>query len=287
MPTPQSDFVLNNGTKIPSVIYGSYNAKGDDGVDAMVFALDKANYRGIDTALFYNNHESVAKALKRTKVPRDQIFLQTKIWPTQMRDPEKWLDVCIEELGTYIDCFMIHWPIVLKPEGDRVIDTEWDFIKTWKLMEKLPKEKCRSIGVCNFTKKQLQQLLDATDVVPVINQCEFHPELPQQKLVDFCQEHKILPQAYRPMAKGQIFNDTIKGIAEKHKCDPGQVCLSWNVIRGVDVMPKSATESRIISNRALISLDESDMEKIGLLGAKNYRSVSAVKPTGVDYFDEE
>lgn len=286
MPTAPKEFKLNDGLTVDSVIFGSYNNKGDDGVDAIVYALDEAGYRGIDTAFFYKNHDAVARALKKTKVPRDEIFLQTKIWPTQMREPEKWLDEAIKELGTYVDCFMIHWPIPLKPEGDRVLDKEWDFVKTWKLMEKIPKSKARSIGVSNFTVSQLQTLLKETDVVPVVNQCEFHPQLPQQELVDFCHAHKILPQAFRPLAKGQVLNDTIKAIAKKHSCDPGQVCLSWNVIRGVAVLPKSATQSRIISNRELVTLTDEDMAEINKLGSAHFRSVSSVKVLGLDYLDE-
>lgn len=286
MPTPVKQFTLNNGIKVDSVLFGSYNNKGDDGVDAIVYALDKAGYRGIDTASYYNNHDAVKGALQKTKVPREEIFVQTKIWPTQMREPEKFLDQFIEELGTYVDCFMIHWPLPLKPEGDRVIDTDWDFVKTWKLMEKIPKSKARSIGVSNFTVKQLDRLLKETTVVPVINQCEFHPELPQQELVDFCISHKVLPQAFRPLAKGQVLNGTIQEIAKKHNCNPGQVCLSWNVIRGVCVLPKSSHPERIVSNHELIDLTDDEIAEINKLGVKHNRTASAVKIVGIDYFDQ-
>lgn len=278
-------FKLNTGAKIPSVLYGSYKSDGDNGVKAMVYAFDEAGYRGVDTALYYDNHDFVRQALERTKVPRDQLTVQTKIWPTQMRDVEKWVDAAIKELGTYIDVLLIHWPFPLLPDEPKRLDEHWDFVKTWKLMEKLPKEKVRSIGVSNFRKQDLELLLEKTDVVPVVNQCEFHPQLPQQELVDFCLDHKIVPQAYRPLGKGNFLNEEILlMIAQKHGVDAGQIALSWNVQRGVCVLPKSTTPGRIVSNHQLVRLDEEDWALLHKLGKSNNRTCFSKPIYGFEYF---
>lgn len=277
-------FKLNNGIEIPSVLYGSYKAEGDDGVDSIVYALDEAGYRGIDTALFYKNHSSVRDALKKTKIPREQITVQTKIWPTQMQDPEKWLNVALKELDTYIDVLLIHWPYPLVDGEDKKLDKNWDFVKTWKIFEKFPKDKVRSIGVSNFTIDNLKELLANTDVVPVVNQCEFHPELPQQELVDFSLQHKIIPQAYRPLGKGSHANDIVNKIAAKHNADAGQVTLSWNVQRGVIVLPKSTTPKRILSNNKLVKLDEEDLAALKELGKRNNRTCPSIGIYGYDIF---
>lgn len=276
---------LNNGVDIPTVLYGSYKSTGDEGSEAMIHALDKAGYRGIDTALVYGNHADVRKAIHETKVPRKDFIVQTKLWPTQMRDPAKWLDQCVNELGTYIDIFMIHWPIPLK--GPQEIDDEWDFVETWKLMEKLPKDKVRAIGVSNFTRQQLERLLKETTTVPVVNQCEFHPQLPQPELVEYCLKHNIVPQAYRPLLHGETSNPTVEAIAKKHNVDPGQVLLSWNVQRGVVVLPKSSTPSRIESNHRLVKLDDDDFKQIAELGKAHNRTCTPLKFYGFDYFKEQ
>lgn len=275
-------FELNNKIPIPTVLYGSYKAEGDDGVDSIVYALDEAGYRGIDTALFYKNHDSVREALKKTKIPREQITLQTKIWPTQMQDPEKWIDVAIKELDTYIDVLLIHWPYPLVDGESQKLDKDWDFVKTWKILEKIPADKVRSIGVSNFTVKNLEDLLPHVAVTPAVNQCEFHPELPQQELVDFCLKHKIIPQAYRPLGKGTHANDIVNKVAAKHNVDAAQVVLSWNVQRGVIVLPKSTTPSRIKSNIELIKLDEEDLAEISQLGKRNNRTCGSEGIYGFD-----
>lgn len=275
-------FELNNKKSIPTVLYGSYKADGDDGVDSMVYALDEAGYRGIDTAIMYKNHDSVREALKKTKIPREQITLQTKIWPTQMQDPEKWIDAAIKELDTYIDVLLIHWPYPLVEGEDKKLDKNWDFVKTWKILEKLPADKVRSIGVSNFTIKNLEDLLPHVAVTPAVNQCEFHPELPQQDLVDFCLKHKIIPQAYRPLGKGTHANEIVNKIAAKHGVDAGQVALSWNVQRGVIVLPKSTTPSRIKSNIELIKLDDEDLAAISELGKRNNRTCTSDGIYGFD-----
>ena len=281
--TPTPVFTLNDGTKISSVLYGSYKSAGDLGVKAMKYALDEAHYGGIDTASFYGNHDEVKKAIEVSETPRDQIILQTKLWPTQMRDPAGHVDKFVEELGTYIDVLLIHWPWPLK-EG-KELDKDWDFVKTWKLMEKLPKSKVRSIGVSNFRKQDLEKLLAETDVVPVVNQCEFHPELPQPELVDFCLKHKIIPQAYRPLARGAVNVPEINQLAKKYSCDAGQIALSWNIKRGVIVLPKSTTESRIKSNNTFIDLTDEDMKVLEPLGLKKNRTCGSMGNYGFEYFD--
>lgn len=278
-------FKQASGVEVPSVLYGSYKSNAEEGIKAMLFAIDKAGYKGIDTALKYGNHDEVRQVLEQMKAPRESICLQTKLWPTEMREPEKYIDVAIKELGTYIDFLFIHWPIPLK--GERIVDEDWDFMQTWKILEKIPKDKVKAIAVSNFRLKDLKKLLAECDVRPAVNQCEFHPELPQQDVVDFCLKNDIRPQAYRPLARGQVNDPILQQIAKKHNADPGQVALSWNVQRGVSVLPKSVTESRIISNNTLIDLDEEDLNQIAELGKRKNRTCGSSNIYGYEIFDEE
>lgn len=289
-------FDLNSGYKIPVVGFGTYAANGDEGYHAVVEAL-KSGYRHIDTAFIYGNEDQIGRAIKDAGVPREEIFVTTKVWPTDARNPEKSLDRSLKLLGLdYVDLLLMHWPYPLKPDPENPgsfsgagIDDEWDYFKTWDLFQKLPKSKVRSIGVSNFTNKNLEKLLSDknTTIVPAANQFELHPWNPEPELVKFNQKHGIVVQAYSPVGRGKGSNDeVVQAIAKKHNADPGQVVLSWNVKRGVVVLPKSATPSRIKSNLHIIDLDADDVAKLDGLGKNPERIVSTERIYGRDIFQD-
>lgn len=275
---------LNSGASIHQIGLGTWRSTGEsDGYNAVLAAL-KAGYRHIDTAAIYRNEGQVGKAIRDSGIPREEIFVTTKLWCTQQQEAEKALDQSLERLGLdYVDLYLMHWPvplgqsqikdgnllcIPLLPSGKRdVVTGTWDFIKTWESMQKLPKEKARAIGVSNFSIKQLQQLMDSPNfkIVPAINQCELHPRLPQDELVQWCHSKGIYMEAYSPLGSNDapiLSEPLILDIAKKLNVTPAQVVISWHCQRGYIVLPKSITPSRIESNLQTFKLPEEDFQAI-------------------------
>lgn len=285
-------FTLNTGAKIPTVAFGTYGAGDKEIYDAVSTAL-KVGYRHIDAAYYYQNEKPVGKAIRDSKIPREDIFVTTKCWPTQMQDPAKALNVSLENLGLeYVDLYLMHWPVATIPDPEKEfswglgLDKSIDYIDIWEKFQQLPKEKVRAIGVSNFTVNKLEKLLasERTSTVPATNQCEFHPNLPQTKLVNFCLDHKIVPEAFCPLARGQVDDPVVKKIADEHGVTPGQVVLSWNVERGVVVLPKSVTPSRIESNLKTVKLSDKNMEDLAELGKNPHRLIKQ-SVDGIDIFE--
>lgn len=284
---------LNTGKLIPAIGFGTWRLDGLDCYEKVMLALEKG-YRHIDTAAVYGNEEFVGRAIRESKVPREEIFVTTKLAPSAMRNPEAALEESLMRMGlSYVDLYIMHWPIPRKGKpGDLCsngveIDHEWSDIQTWELMQKLPKELARSIGVSNFTVDRLQKLLDAetTTDVPVVNQVEMHPLLPQPELVQFCHKHKIIPEAYCPLARGEIDHPIISAIAEKHQVEPSTIALSWAVQRGTAVIPKSGNPERIAGNLKTIHLSDKDMEQMAIVGARPRRLVSSEQVVGTEVFE--
>lgn len=292
MPTPT--LKLNSGYEIPIVGFGTYAATGDEGYQALLEAL-KAGYRHIDTAFIYGNEAEVGRAIKDSGVPREEIFVTTKVWPTDARNPAKSLERSLKLLQLdYVDLLLMHWPYALKPDpenpgafGGAGIDEDWDFTQTWELFQQLPKSQVRTIGVSNFTIKNLEKLLadPKTKTVPAANQFELHPWYPCSELVKYCQDKGLVVEAYSPVARGKgTGNDIVEAIAKKHNAQPGQIVLSWNVKRNVVVIPKSATPARIAANLQIVNLDDEDMAKLEELGKSPERIVSTERIYGRDIF---
>lgn len=273
------NFKLNTGAEIPAIALGTWESPNDV-VATAVYEAIKAGYRHIDTAAIYKNEEGVGKginkALNDLNIKRSEIFVTTKLWLTDFRDPAKALDISLEKLfpgqkDAYVDLYLMHWPFAMK-EGTEKYDDSISFNECYASMEKLPESKARAIGVSNFTISNLKKLLATAKKTPATNQVELHTRLPQQKLVDFLLSGNygspvhdgkiILPQAYSPMARGNLDNDTIKKIADKHKCSPANVVLSWGILRHTNVLPKSVTPERIRANFAFIKLDQEDIDAI-------------------------
>ncbi|KAJ7129003.1 aldo/keto reductase [Mycena crocata] len=267
-------FTLNNGTKIPSVGMGCWmgGVGGGERVYNMCLTALKLGYRHFDTASGYANEEYVGRAIRDSGIPRSDIYLTTKLGNVDHHRVKDAFEDSLKKLGVdYVDLYLLHWPIAVL--NGKVIspDESPTFIETWKEIEKLlPSGKVKTIGVSNFSIKNLSALLTHCSVIPATNQVELHPCLPQDELKAYCEEKNILLTAYSPLGRGTTFleDSTINGLAEKNKASPAQIVLSWAVQRGTIVVPKSEDEGRMLANITLVPLLAEDMTVINGLHQK-------------------
>lgn len=268
-----TSFTLNTGAKIPAVGLGTWQS--DPGqVRAAVAHAIKVGYRHIDCAYCYGNEDEVGQGVKEgleaTGLKRSDLFITTKLWCTYHTRVEQNLDMSLKSLGLdYVDLYLMHWPVAMnpegnhekfpkKPDGSRDLILERKPVDTYKDMEKLLQTgKVKAIGVSNFSKKFLEQLLPNVSVMPAANQIENHPLLPQQEIVDFCKEKGIIVEAYSPLGSTGsplMKKEAVVKVAEETGASPGSILLSYHVARGVVVLPKSVTPSRIEENLTIVKL---------------------------------
>ncbi|HET6866878.1 MAG TPA: aldo/keto reductase [Solirubrobacteraceae bacterium] len=233
---------LNDGNHIPQLGFGVFQVPADETAETVGHAL-ATGYRAVDTAAAYGNEEGVRDGLLASGLDRGDVFVTTKLFNDDHgRDrARRAFAESLEKLGgDYIDLYLIHWPI---PSRDQ-------YVETWETLCSLREEgSVRSIGVSNFQIEHLERIVDATGVVPAVNQIELHPRLQQPELRRFHSEHGILTEAWSPLGKGQLLDDpVIEDIASAHDRTPAQVVLRWHIQLGNVVIPKSATPSRIEEN---------------------------------------
>lgn len=251
------NILLNSGATMPVLGLGVYNVTDEDEVVTAIKTSVDAGYRLIDTASFYKNEESVGIGIKESAIPREDLFITTKIWNTAQRlgDVEGAFHRSLERLQLdYIDLYLIHWPV------------QGCFINTWKELEKIfHSGKARSIGVSNFNIHHLEELSAVSDLVPAVNQFEYHPLLNQQELVTYCQNKGIVPQAYSPLARGAYLdNPVIMEIGKKYGKNNVQVGLRWELQHGVAIIPKSSAKERIISNSNIFDFELTEEEMVSI-----------------------
>ncbi|KAF8928723.1 NADP-dependent oxidoreductase domain-containing protein [Dissophora ornata] len=292
---------LNTGASIPLVGLGTWQGRENAIKDAVKVAL-KAGYRHIDTAWIYGNEKEVGEALKESNVPREELFITTKLWNNSHRpeDVLPALEVSLKNLGLdYIDLYLMHWPIafksgpvpLVKDEEGKVLLEDVEVIETYKAMEDLiATGKTKAIGVSNFTVKSLEKLLEVAKIVPAANQVELHPENPQWELLEYCNSKGIHLTAYCPLGSSDsllIKRDEVTKIAEKHNSSNASVLIAWGVQRGTSVIPKSVTESRIVSNFKDTVLDEEDLKVLkGLTeGKASHRYCEPLTMWGIEVFN--
>ena len=251
---------LNNGVEIPQVGLGVFRAKEGAEVERAVRAALEAGYRLIDTAAAYGNEVGVGKAIKASGLPREEIFITTKLWNAYHAydDALQAFDESLEKLDCgYIDLYLIHWPLPM----------EGKFTQAWKALERLyDSKRVRAIGVSNFKPHHLEELLKRAATVPTVNQIELHPLFQQKETRAYCVEHGIAVESYSPLmqAGAALEHPVIANLAHTYGKTPAQVILRWHVQSGLIVIPKSVKPERIRENLALFDfeLSENDMRAI-------------------------
>jgi 2,5-diketo-D-gluconate reductase A len=240
---------LNDGTTIPQVGFGVYKVPEDDTERVVSDALS-VGYRSIDTAALYGNEAGVGKAIRASGIPRDEIYVTTKVWnDMQGRELARTsFERSMEELGLErLDLLLIHWPA---PGNDR-------YVETWETFAELRQTgRVTSIGVSNFEPEHLRRLMDETGVVPVLNQVELHPYLAQAELRIFHELHGIATEAWGPLARGRVADDPVlRRIGAAHGRSPAQVALRWEIQLGVVTIPKSERRERMAENLDVLDFD--------------------------------
>lgn len=261
---------LNNGLNMPQLGYGVWKVPDEEAASAVGRALE-TGYRLIDTAMVYKNERGVGQAVKESSIPREELFVTTKVWNGDQgyNQTLRAYDESLERLGLeYIDLYLIHWPT---PKFD-------DYVDTYKAMEKIYHDgRVKAIGVCNFEIEHLERILTECEVKPVVNQIECHPYLVQQDLKEFCAKHDIFIEAWSPLDQGGevLKDDVVQKIAESHSKTPAQVVLRWHLQNETIVIPKSVTPSRIEENFSVFDFELSaeEMDRITQLN-RNRRNGS-------------
>ncbi|WP_322785138.1 aldo/keto reductase [Streptomyces profundus] len=257
---------LNNGVQMPQLGFGVWQVPDDQAEIAVGQAL-AAGYRSIDTAAIYGNEEGTGRALASSGLPREELFVTTKLWNTD-HGHDKALAAFDRSLGKlgldYVDLYLIHWPA---PAHD-------NYVESWKALEQILADgRARAVGVSNFKPKHLRRLLDETDIVPALNQIELHPNFQQAESRAFHAEHGIATEAWSPLGsgKGLLDEPELARIAAKHGRTPAQVVLRWHLQLDNVVIPKSVTPARITENFDVFgfSLDDEDLVAIAALDTPN------------------
>jgi len=242
-------FTLSNGVQIPCIGFGTWQTPdGETAVKAVEAALADG-YRHIDAAAIYGNEESVGKAIANSGVKRGELFVTSKLWNDEhgYESTLRAFDKTLKDLELeYLDLYLIHWPVPAKFKND------WQKknAETWKAFEELYKEgRIRAIGVSNFLPHHVEELKKTAEIMPMVNQIEYHPGLMQKEAADYSQKEGMLIEAYSPLGTGKMLgNETLKGIAEKYGKSVAQICIRWVLQNGVLPLPKSVTPSRIADN---------------------------------------
>ncbi len=233
---------MNDGHTIPQLGFGVFLVPPEEAADAVSHAL-RTGYRSIDTAAMYRNEQGVGEAVRASGIPRDELFVTTKVWPSDYgrADTTAALRRSLDRLGDdYVDLYLLHWPA---PGQGRYVEAYE------ALVELRSQGLTRSIGVSNFFEEHLSKVIDATGVVPAVNQVELHPRFEQRKLRAYHEQHGILTEAWSPLGRGAILDDPIvTGIASEVDRTPAQVVLRWHIQLGNVVIPKSVTPARIEQN---------------------------------------
>src|SRR5699024_179614 len=253
---------LNNGVTIPQLGYGVWKIPNEEAAQVVGKAI-QTGYRLIDTAMIYGNERGVGQAIAQCDVPREELFVTTKVWNADQgyENTLRAFDESLERLGLdYVDLYLVHWPT---PKFDT-------YVETYQALEKLYKDgRVKAIGVCNFDIEHLERIFAECEVKPTVNQVEYHPYLQQTELKAFCEKHDIQVEAYSPLMNGTyvLENEVIKELAETYGKTPGQIILRWHVQTGVVAIPKTTTPKRMKENLSVFDfeLSEADMQRIAEL----------------------
>ena len=247
---------LNDGNSIPQLGFGVFKVDPAE-TERIVSEALEVGYRHIDTAAVYGNEEGVGRAIAASGIPRDELFITTKLWNSEQgaATTRPAMEESLRKLGLdHVDLYLIHWP---RPDLDR-------YVETWQVFEQLRAEGLtRSIGVSNFHQPHLQRILDETDTVPVVNQIELHPAFAQRELRAFGESHGIRTEAWGPLGQGKydLFGEpAVVAAAEAHGVSSAQVVIRWHLQEGIIVFPKSSTKERMAQNFDVFGFELTDAE---------------------------
>lgn len=257
-------FTLANGAEIPAVGFGTYKA-ADNNDEAIIREAIRQGYRHLDTATFYFNEEAVGKAVRESGIPREEFFLTSKVWRDRLgydSTIHEFEESCKKLETDYLDLYLIHWP---RPAD---LTAEWKDpdVETWKALEDLYKSrKVRAIGVSNFLPHHLNNLMDRTGILPMVNQLEFHPGYMQKAAVDFCQRLGIQVEAWSPIGRARVLQEPLlMELAEKYQVSVAQLCIRFALQCGVLPLPKSSSKERMRQNLDVFgfNIEDDDMHQL-------------------------
>jgi 2,5-diketo-D-gluconate reductase A len=245
---------LNDGNSIPQLGFGVFQIDPAETAEAVKHALE-VGYRHIDTAEMYRNEREVGEGIRAAGVDRSEVYITSKL-NNGYHEPDearRAFETSLSALGSdYVDLFLIHWPLPTLYDGD--------YVSTWQTLEEFKADgRARSIGVSNFEVDHLRRLMDASDVVPAVNQIELHPYFQNREVASFCEDNDIRIEAWSPIAQGDVLEDrVVQDIAFETGRSPAQVVLRWHIQKGYIVFPKSTTPERIAENFRIFDFELSD-----------------------------
>ena len=257
--------ILSNNNKIPCIGFGTWKLKNNDETSEIIKEAIKCGYRHFDTAFAYGNEEAVGKGLKESKINREELFITGKLWNDD-RGYDNIINACKRTINNlqcdYLDLYLIHWP------ASKTVHDDWIEInnETWKAFEYLYQNGyVKAIGVCNFKKNQLEELLKSAKIKPMVNQIEFHIGFRQEETVDYCKKNNILVEAWSPLGSGKILKvESLKEIADKYNVSVAKLCLRWCLQNGTIPLPKSKNIERMQDNLDIFNFEisEEDMQML-------------------------
>lgn len=257
---------LNTNREMPLLGLGVYKATGENEAENAIISAVESGYRLIDTASVYKNEENVGRGIASCGIPRNELFITTKVWNTAQRlgDIQGAFERSLDRLKLdYVDLYLIHWPV------------PGCYLSTWKVLEEIQKSgRALSIGVSNFEIRHLEELEANSGIIPAVNQIECHPLCYPKELIDYCQDKGIQVQAYAPLARGAYLdNDVMCVLGTKYAHTPAQIGLRWATQKGISVIPKSVHPDRIRSNGNIFdfTIEQEDMNLIDTLN-ENFHS---------------
>jgi diketogulonate reductase-like aldo/keto reductase len=253
---------LANGVKMPRLGLGTWkSAEGAEVEQSVRWALE-IGYRHVDTAAVYGNERGVGRAVRASGVPREQVFVTTKVWNDDQRSGRdavtRAFDESLRRLAMdYVDLYLVHWPV------------KGRYREAWRALEAIyATGRAKAIGVSNFLVHHLEDLLGDAEVTPMVNQVEFHPRLVQRELMDFCRARGIVQEAWSPLMKGKVNDEPVlRDLAAKYRKTPAQVVLRWNLQHGIVTIPKSVRRERLEENAAVFDfhIEPADMARVDAL----------------------
>lgn len=276
-------FTMNNGKTIPCIGYGTYKTSDEEVYGAVLSAV-KAGYRHIDTAAYYKNEEGIGRAIRECGVPREELFVTSKVWNTDRgyENTKRAFAESMERLGLkYLDLYLIHWPANKKQfgEGAKKINAE-----TWRALEELYAEgKVRAIGLSNFLPHHIEELMETAKVKPMVDQIEFHPGWAQTEISEYCQKNDIVVEAWSPLGRRDALdNEALGEIGRKYGKKTAQVCIRWILQHGILPLPKTVNPGRMTQNADVFDFELTAEEMKTIDELKNLGGQCAL-PDEIDF----